>query len=288
MSIAELRQKYHQRICQEIIRIKPAAKTGEEYPNFADGSNKSSVKIAWGVVNRLGCSTNYERLTGQTVGGRFEVVTKDFLEQSFELLHHLRPGKWHYATMQTVISGFEQYEHLADLETRISEDKTLATSLGVGYIIKPDIVIGRWSVSDEEVNRFKEIIKETDFVANLTPFRQTNRETPALTLHASISCKWTIRSDRAQNTQTEALNLIRNRKGHTPHIVAVTAEPLPTRIAALALGTGDLDCVYHFALSELKETINQIENEDQLDMLTMMINGRRLRDISDLPFDLAV
>jgi hypothetical protein len=106
-------------------------------------------------------------------------------------------------------------------------------------------------------------------------------------LHASISCKWTIRSDRSQNTRTEALNLIRNRKGHLPHIVAVTAEPLPTRIAALALGTGDMDCVYHFALNELQEAIKSIKNEDQMDMLKIMIDGRRLRDISDLPFDLA-
>ena len=72
-----------------------------------------------------------------------------------------------------------------------------------------------------------------------------------------------------------------------PHIVAVPAEPLPTRIAALALGTGDLDCVYHFALTELKAAISEIENEDQMDMLNMLITGRRLRDISDLPFDLA-
>jgi hypothetical protein len=69
--------------------------------------------------------------------------------------------------------------------------------------------------------------------------------------------------------------------------VAVTAEPLPTRLAALALGTGDLDCVYHFALPELKKAIEEIQNEDQLDMLMMLIEGRRLRDMSDLPFDLA-
>jgi hypothetical protein len=84
------------------------------------------------------------------------------------------------------------------------------------------------------------------------------------------------------------LNLVRNRKGNLPHIVAVTAEPLPTRIASLALGTGDLDCVYHFALTELKETLAEIENEDQMDMLSILIEGRRLRDISDLPFDLAI
>lgn len=124
--------------------------------------------------------------------------------------------------------------------------------------------------------------------ATSTPLRKSNYKDPYPILHASISCKWTIRSDRAQNTRTEALNLIRNRKGPLPHVVAVTAEPLPTRIAALALGTGDLDCVYHFALPELKKTIEQIDNQDQLDMLNTMIDGRRLRDISDLPFDLEI
>jgi hypothetical protein len=46
--------------------------------------------------------------------------------------------------------------------------------------------------------------------------------------------------------RSTGLNLIRNRKGHTPHIAAMTAEPLPTRLASLALGTGDLDCVLSF------------------------------------------
>jgi hypothetical protein len=107
-------------------------------------------------------------------------------------------------------------------------------------------------------------------------------------LHASISCKWTLRSDRAQNTRTEALNLIRNRKGPLPHVMAVTAEPLPTRLAAIALGTGDLDCVYHIALPELKKALEDQKNEDQLDMLLVLIEGERLRDISDLPFDIAI
>ncbi len=82
--------------------------------------------------------------------------------------------------------------------------------------------------------------------------------------------------------------MIRNRKGPLPHIVAVTAEPLPTRIAPLALGTGDLDCVYHFALLELQQAVVDVDNQDQLDMLETLVAGRRLRDISDLPFDLAV
>ena len=124
-------------------------------------------------------------------------------------------------------------------------------------------------------------------VACWSPLRSSNRPKMSLILHASISCKWSMRSDRAQNIRTEALNLIRNRKGNTPHITAVTAEPLPARLASLALGTGDLDCVYHFALPELREAVEKVAGEDQLEMLLGMIDGRRLRDISDLPFDLA-
>ena len=97
-----------------------------------------------------------------------------------------------------------------------------------------------------------------------------------------------MRSDRAQNTRTEALNLIRNRKGRLPHIVAVTMEPMPSRLASLALGTGDLDCVYHAALYELQATVMALPYEDAQEMLNTLIAGNRLRDISDLPLDLAV
>lgn len=118
--------------------------------------------------------------------------------------------------------------------------------------------------------------------------RKSNYKFPKQILHASISCKWTLRSERAQNIRTKALNLIRNRKGKLPHILAVTAEPTLTRIASLALGTGDIDCVYHFALEELKEAVLKIKDESQIDMLNILVEGRRLRDISDLPFDLAI
>lgn len=287
MSITTLRRKYHQQICTRIIRINaPGQNNG--YPNFSDGSNLSSVQIAWGIFTRLGCNTNYDPISGQTAGQNFETATKDFLEQAFAPLHHLRPGNWLYRTQQTAISAFDQYEHLARLEQIVVENHDLASALGGDYIIRPDIVIGRYPVTDEEINLNEPVLGIPDAVAQLTPLRANNSKQAYPILHASISCKWTIRSDRSQNTRTEALNLMRNRKGRVPHIVAVTAEPLPTRIAALALGTGDLDCVYHFALPELESAIAEIGNEDQYDMLKTLIEGRRLRDISDLPFDLAV
>jgi hypothetical protein len=53
------------------------------------------------------------------------------------------------------------------------------------------------------------------------------------------------------------------------------------------MGTGDVDCTYHGALYELKEAVDVSGNSDQAEMLDTLISGRRLRDISDLPFDLA-
>jgi hypothetical protein len=170
----------------------------------------------------------------------------------------------------------------------LHEKPELAAALGGDYLVTPDIIVGRHPVSDVEVNQVTTIVDRAEPICQFTPLLAANRPRPCLILHASISCKWTMRSDRAQNIRTEGLNLIRNRKGHTPHIAAVTAEPLPTRLASLALGTGDLDCVYHFALPELREAVEKIGGEDQLEMLLGMINGRRLRDISDLPLDLAI
>jgi hypothetical protein len=81
---------------------------------------------------------------------------------------------------------------------------------------------------------------------------------------------------------------MRNRKGHLPHIVVVTSEPLPSRLASIALGTGDIDMIYHFALPELIESVHEIDSPDSLEMMRIMLEGKRLRDISDLPLDLAV
>jgi hypothetical protein len=285
MNIAELRQEYHQNICQQIIRMGTKGKI--KYPNFADGDSTASVKIALGIAEKIHYKlVEGNMISGQTSGDLFESLTREFLSHSFELLQHIRPGEWHY-NAQTPISNFDQYEHLAYLEDMIKKDKALASMLRGDYIIKPDIVVSRSPLSEAEINAQGEVI-QGKHIAQLTPLRKENYIKPKQIMIASISCKWTIRSDRSQNTRTEALNLIRNRKGALPHIAVVTAEPLPTRIAALALGTGDIDCIYHFALNELQEAVKESGNEDQLDMLNMMVEGRRLRDISDLPFDLAI
>ena len=161
----------------------------------------------------------------------------------------------------------------------------MRATLGGDYLVVPDITIARQPVSDSEINELEQFLPEDGRIGQYTPLRAAVNHRSIL--HASVSCKWTIRSDRSQNTRTEALNLIRNRKGKVPIVVAVVFEPLPTRIASIALGTGDLDCVYHGALHELREAIDELKNEDQKEMLETLVQGRRLRDISDLPSDLA-
>jgi hypothetical protein len=242
MSIAELRSKYHRFICERILFLDGGI------PNFADVSGKESIAIATRIVSQLNYPLAVEKISGQTAGSRFEQITRDFLRQAFDLLQHIRPGKWQFSieaiagqkkrpSARKSIAEFEQYEHLATLQRVLIEQPELKAALGGDYLITPDILISRCPLSDEEINRDVIVIPDNDSLCQLTPLRASNRPRPHYILHASISCKWTMRSDRAQNIRTEGLNLIRNRKGHTPHIVAVTAEPLPSRLASLALGT---------------------------------------------------
>lgn len=70
--------------------------------------------------------------------------------------------------------------------------------------------------------------------------------------------------------------------------MVVTGEPLPSRLSSLALGTGDIDCVFHFALYELIDAVKDTGAEDSIEILKILVGGKRLRDISDLPLDLAI
>lgn len=287
--ITELRNEYLASIRRQIIRIHP-----DGHPNFSDKASPTSIAIALGIIERIQGRSSNTVVSEQSAGNLFEELTKDFLMQAFGRLAHLRPGNWTYSTRGR-ISDFDQYEHLAQLASAIKSHKELAAVLRSDYIITPDIVVSRQPISLDQLNQENKIpiIEDHDPVAGLTPLlsrshKHSRDDARRPILHASISCKWTLRSDRSQNVRTEALNLIRNRKGNLPHIVAVTAEPLPMRIASLAMGTGELDCVYHFALYELIDAIESINNPDQKEALETLMDGRRLRDISDLPFDLAI
>ncbi|WP_431043069.1 NgoMIV family type II restriction endonuclease [Streptomyces sp. P1-3] len=255
----------------------------------ADSSQNTSKAIALRVAQDLAAQAIPKKLDGQRAGKQFEQAVEKFLAEIFPAFKSLRPGNW---TIENVggsrteyqISKYEPYTHLADLASAIENDRTLASVLGNSYEISPDILVLRAPESDETINRNHELVDADS--GQYAVIRRANQEHSIV--HAIVSCKWTLRSDRAQNARSEALNVIRNRKGRTPHIVVVTGEPTPSRLASLALGTGDIDTVYHFALPELIAAVDQTNNDEAISMLHTLISGKRLRDISDLPLDLAI
>lgn len=281
--ITKVRKQYHERLLSHnVLTI-----DRDGVPSNADKSSELSKFIARHIADNL-VAEIHDKIQGQTSGAKFEQINMEFLAQTFPRLQNLRPGRWHIEKLgnrsQIKTSSFSQYAHLELLNELVKQNAALAASLGNDYMVAPDVVIYREPEPDGFINNGETVV-DNDF-ARLTDIRESNGGLPIL--HASISAKWTIRSDRAQNSRTEALGLIRNRKGHLPHIVVVTAEPMPSRLASLAMGTGDIDCVYHFALPELKNAVIASGAEDSIEILDNLVGGKRLKDISDLPLDLAV
>ena len=292
------RSKFHKALLDVILSVDDIG-----IPSNADKSNRLSVAIAKGIHARLLASAkeNWQvnedtgtytqsrtKAKGQTSGNIFEEKVMEYLAATFPKLQHIRPGKWHILKLgnqsQIKTSDFAQYEHLAYLNDLTKTNAQLAAVLGNDYMVAPDVIVYRELYEDDELNHLLPIVDKDS--AQKADLRAANGGKPIL--HASISAKWTMRSDRAQNSRTEALNLIRNRKGNLPHIVVVTGEPAPSRLASLALGTGDIDCLYHFALYELMEAVHEYGADDAENLLSTLIDGKRLKDISDLPLDLSV
>lgn len=282
--IKTARSDYHAALRSDVYVI------SGQYPTNADKDSNASRTIATHLASSLGVLPG-TRLAPQTVGARFEKHTMDFLRATFLKLGHLRPGNWDVHCVNSrsglPVAKFDQYQHLAELEDVARRNPSIRSVLGADYSIASDVIISRHAEEDATINAHIPIV-ESQF-ATRSSLRTGRRAKPTLpTLHACVSCKWTMRSDRAQNSRAEALRLIRSRKGRTPHIVVVTAEPLPSRLASIALGTGDIDCVYHIALPELMRSVKRFGESEALGIMSLMIKGRRLKDISDLPLDLAV
>lgn len=308
-----IRDRYHKNICANILGKRP---NNEEVFSNADKDSNTSVHLAASMAARIPFAKCTLLPKPQGAGSLFSRFTLEFLEEAFDNLQNVRPGPWHFTSKQRRvqkrkpqiaelddeiekrkikrdpkalgslgIADFDQYLHLQELELAALKYEEIRSLLGTEYIISPDIMIAREALSESSLGT---LLVGNDDLAKGTPLRAVNSGSTGYILHASVSCKWTMRSDRAQNTRTESLNLIRNRKGRSPHIVAVTAEPLPSRLSSIALGMGDIDCTYHAALYELLAGASEVNAPEEREILRIMVESRRLRDISDLPFDLAI
>ena len=215
-------------------------------PNFADVDNAESMRIAAGVLDLLGVERDVASDVPKDPGGPLEQAVCDHLGRAVACR---RPDRSWLAGRGTVITEFDQYAHLSEVHALVRANPELRITIGMDYLIKPDVTIGLGGVPT---------------ASGLPP------------LHAAISCKWTIRSDRVQNIRHECLQMIRHRRGRQPHLVTVTAEPLPSRLASIARGTGEVDAVYHVAYDAMAASVAANANPDQGEAWREVTGQRRV------------
>jgi hypothetical protein len=215
-------------------------------PNCADADNAESLRIARGMLDALGVPDNTPSEVPRDPGGPLEQQVRDHLAQTLPSRHADRI--W-IIDRGRVIADFDQYAHLNEVHRLVQANPELRITIGMDYLIKPDVTVA---------------LGHVPAASGLPP------------LHAAISCKWTIRSDRVQNIRHECLQMIRHRRGRQPHLITVTAEPLPSRLASIARGTGEVDAVYHIAYEALEASVTANANPDQQDAWREVVGQRRL------------
>jgi len=237
-------------------------------PNLADLSSTSSAAIAGAAYRVAGVPiTRYSDLDLDT-DDDIQASTGTALERALEAdllagLISVDPARGWEVTRSGSVSQFAQYAHLGELQRMFEEQPTLRSTLGQDYEVSTDVMV---SLPDP------------------------NHPTRPRVLHAAVSSKLTIRSDRVQNIRYEFGTLVRNRKGRLPHLVVVTAEPLPSRLVSIARGTGDIDAVYHLLYGEMDEVASRDSLAgvasaawaEQRGAWRELVDQRRIRPYSEL------
>lgn len=248
----------------KVLGWKPRSRSSGFVPNTADSDNAASIALAAAILDELGVKREVASGVLNPQSGRpLELAVIATLQRDLPRLDASR--EWLIDTASHPITDFVQYDHLKKVDQLVKDNAELRTTLGTDYIIKPDVVVGLPARHEDEA-----------------PF-----------LHAAISCKWTIRSDRVQNIRHENNQMIRHRRERLPHLMTVTAEPLPSRLAAIARGTGEVDAVYHIAFEALDRSVTNLAAKKQLsyeqvDAWLEVTSLGRVRPYSDLAETLAL
>ena len=166
---AQARRRFHAMLRASVLRSKGGI------PSNADRHSRASTTIATGILERLGAADGGERLPGQEAGSKFEEICKEYLEEVFPRLSHLRPGQWEVSKGvggRAAIAQFDQYEHLAALDAASKANPELAAALGSDYLIKPDVVILRYPEADANINSRDELVDESQAASHTSETEQ--------------------------------------------------------------------------------------------------------------------
>lgn len=237
-------------------------------PNLADVGSKTSMHLAGYVYETLGVPKSRIRtdsLDDESAPAASGTTLERAIENDLktELVARDPDRTWLVSRTGTV-ADYAQFTHLNDLQALLEQNPILRSTFAGDYQVKTDVYVGVENSAHQDV----------------CPF-----------LHAAISSKWTIRSDRVQNVRHEFATMVRNRRGRSPHLVLVTAEPLPTRLLSIARGTGEIDAVYHLLYDELDMAISVLCGDaglyaEQRAAWQEMAKQKRLKPYSNLVDDL--
>ena len=201
--IADARFQFHKRLFETntlTITSSGVVSNADTSSNFSKAIAKSIVDILIDEQKHSVCVV--DKISGQTLGKHFELLTMQFLKDTFPYLQNLRPGKWNFLHLgnnnRLKTSDFAQYEHLAYLNALREQNAQLAAVLGNDYLVAPDIVIYRDLYEDNELNIAQKIVDDT--IWKMADIRKYNGGKTVL--HGIVSAKYNKRRGRAQNSRT--------------------------------------------------------------------------------------
>lgn len=240
-------------------------------PNLADVGSAASMQLAGYVYETMGVTRRQLRSSRLDSDSGRRTSSGAALEKAIEgdlraTLPARDPDRTCLVSRGGNASAFAQFTHLNDLQLLLQANPTLRATFAGDYQVQTDVYVGVENSADEHEPPF---------------------------LHAAISSKWTIRSDRVQNVRHEFATLVRSRRGRAPHLVLVTAEPLPSRLLSIARGTGEVDTVYHLLYDELDQAVDALCGDgalypEQRVAWTEMVEQRRIRPYYSLVPDLTL
>ena len=246
----DVRQGYHRSLQERLWSVSGGL------PSNSDPTSRISVEIGLALAEATGATSDLPRLDGPRAGVDFERRTVRFIEGALTCVNELTQGDWRVETGSS-IAEFARYDHLNSVRQAAATNNQLASVLYDDHSLVPGAFVGRRLKSSHPASPGSAV------------------------LSGVVACKWMIPRD----IDERAVNLLRCPEVPGDRVAVVTAEPLPGRIASIAIGAGQ-PCAYHVALKELQDILSRMRWSESREVLEIMVDQGRLRDILELPLDL--
>jgi hypothetical protein len=280
--LREARENFHAALLKSGLLGLPGRGPQKRLPqrssSDAEGKSATSAAVTQAIYDRIQSgSVPSVRPADQISDTKFEQITRRFIQEAFRCLDVPLLGKRGYAPGRGTVPDSER--RLADLARSAEKNLGIAVLLCSGYVTAAEALMRGKPKSDQCYEAGKRSPDETAELRSGLG-KRNNRHTVVL---GGISYLWTM-----DDIRPESPLAIRNLKGTTPHTAVATGESLPSRLASLTLGNSNIDCVYHFALPELIAALKNLATDDSVILVKIMVDEKRLKDISDLPLNLAM